>query len=76
MQALGFVVGVIILAVSFLLGFFVLAAILGFGLIAAGVFYVRLWWLRRQMRRRAREESVLETEYRVVRETDKKKRRG
>ena len=67
-QFLGAVFGLFILAASLILGFFLVAAFLGFGLIVALVFYARLWWLRRKLGgRNFGEEDIIETEYRVVR---------
>jgi hypothetical protein len=67
-QALGAVVGLLILAASLILGFFLVAGFLGFGLILALMFYCRLWWLRRKPGgRNLAEEDIIETEYRVVR---------
>lgn len=66
-QLLAFVFGLGILAVAVVLGAFLLAALLGAGLIAAAVFYLRLWWVRRRMARTGEGDSVLETEYTVVR---------
>jgi membrane protein implicated in regulation of membrane protease activity len=48
-----------------LLGFFFLAAALIAGVILAGVVLIRLWWLRRRMRKEA-EARDLTTEYTVV----------
>jgi len=59
----------ILLAVAALalvvLGFFFLAAALIAGVILAGVVLIRLWWLRRRMRKEA-EARYLTTEYTVV----------
>lgn len=67
-QVLGAVFGLLILAASLILGFFLMAGFLGFALIVALVFYARLWWLRRKFGgRNLGEEDIIETEYRVVR---------
>ena len=68
MQLLGAVIGVAVLVVSAIVGAFMLAALLGFVLIVAVAFWLRVWWLRRQMDARARtqDEEVIVAEYRVV----------
>ena len=68
MQLLGAVIGLAVLAASVIVGAFMLAGLLGFVLIVAVVFYLRLWWLRRQMaaHMQADDEDVIVTEYRVV----------
>ena len=67
MQALGFIVGVLVLAASIILGAFLLAALLGLVLIVAVAVYLRLWWLRRRMARGQGDEEIIEAEYRVLR---------
>ena len=44
-----FVVGVTVLAVSFVFGAFILAAVFGFVLLLGLIAIVRAWWLKRQM---------------------------
>ena len=44
-----FVVGVTVLAVSFVFGAFILAAIFGFVLLLVVIGMIRGWWLKRQM---------------------------
>lgn len=44
-----FVVGVTVLAVSFVFGAFILAAVFGFVLLLGLIAIVRGWWLKRQM---------------------------
>ena len=48
-QIIGVVVGVAVLAVSFVFGAVLLTAFLGFALVIALVVVVRAWWLRRKM---------------------------
>ena len=74
MQLLGFVVGLVVLGVSFLLGAFMLAALLGFGLILAVVVAIRLWWLRRQINADAANDEYIDAEYKVVNSSDRGKR--
>jgi hypothetical protein len=66
MQILGFLTGLLVFAATFVLGFFLLAGILGLVLIFGLVVYLRMWWLRRKMVAGAQEDHVLEGEYRVV----------
>ncbi len=66
MQLLGAIVGIAVLATSVILGAFLLAGLIGFVLIVAIVFYLRIWWLRRQMDVHDDEEDIIVTEYRVI----------
>ena len=70
-QVIGLIVGVGVLVVSVVLGAFLLAAFLGFALLVAITLYARFWWLRRQMMR-ARQDEFIETEYRVVDESERR----
>ncbi len=74
MQLIGFVVGLVVLGVSFLLGAFMLAALLGFGLILAVVVAIRLWWLRRQLKAGAANDEYIDAEYKVVNHGDRGER--
>ena len=74
MQLIGFVVGLVVLGVSFLLGAFMLAALLGFGLILAVVVAIRLWWLRRQINAGAANDEYIDAEYKVVNHGDRGER--
>ena len=74
MQVLGFIVGLVILGVSLVLGAFVLAALLGFALIAATIVAVRLWWVKRQIDAAAANDDFIEAEYRVVERRDHQQR--
>ncbi len=68
MQILGFILGLGMLGIAIVLGAFLFAGILGLGLVLAAIVYVRLWWFRRQLRRRSGEnEEFIETEYEVLR---------
>ncbi len=78
LQLAGLVVGAIVTVGAILLGAVVLAFIVGFAVIAGLVLYIRLWWMRRQLRQRrsgprgrGREEppgEIVEVEYTVVEE--------
>ncbi len=70
MQLLGFVVGLVVLGVSLVLGAFVLAALLGFALILAVAAAIRLWWLRRQINADAANDEYIDAEYKVVNRGD------
>ena len=74
MQLAGFVVGLVVLGVSFLLGAFLLAALLGFGLILAVVVAIRLWWVRRQLNVAAANDEYIDAEYKVVNHGDRGER--
>jgi hypothetical protein len=56
--------GVLLLAVLVLGFFFVVAALIA-GAVVAGAILLRLWWLKRQLAKAARDEFIT-TEYRVV----------
>jgi len=71
MQLIGVVGGVILVAVSIILGAFLLAALLGLALLVALVVFARLWWLRRQLGPQTGGDEIIETEYRVIRETNR-----
>ncbi len=58
------VIGVLALALI-VFAFFFLAAALVAGAVLAALFLIRVWWLRRKIRR-AEETSYLTTEYEVV----------
>ncbi len=73
MQVLGFVVGFVALVVAVILGGFLLAALLGFALIAAVVIYARVWWTMRKTQKvpgRGDGDQIIETEYRVIETTE------
>ena len=69
MQALGFVVGVILFIGAALIGGLVLAALVGFALIGGLIVYARVWWLTRKVRRQ-QDDDFVEAEYRVVDSSD------
>ena len=78
LQLAGLVVGAVVAVGAILLGAVVLAFILGFAVIAGLILYVRLWWMRRQLRQRRPDSrgrgggdppgEIVEVEYTVVEE--------
>ena len=77
MQIIGVIVGLVVLAVAVVVGGFVLAAMIGFALIAWLVFYARAWWLMRGVNRDGEQpgagsrggEEIVDAEYRVIETT-------
>ena len=74
MQLVGFVVGLIVLGASIVLGAFMLAALLGFALILAVAVAIRLWWVRRQLSAAAANDDYIDAEYKVVNRGDRRER--
>ena len=78
LQLAGLIVGAIVTVGAILLGAVVLAFIVGFAVIAGLVLYIRLWWMRRQLRQRRSGPrgrgggeppgEIVEVEYTVVEE--------
>jgi len=69
-QIIAFVVGLAVLAVSFVLGAFILATIFGFILVVGLSLTVWLWWLKRKALDPARDVNVLDAEFTVVEDAD------
>lgn len=67
-QALGLIAALAVLAVSIVLGAFLIAAIVGLLFLVGFTAWLRLWWLSRKAARRPGQGEVIEAEYRVVRE--------
>ena len=65
-RVVGFVVGVIVLGLAVFVGAVFLAGLVGFALIGAALFLLRVWWLKRKMERYEREHGDLDGEYTVV----------
>jgi len=69
-QAIAFVVGMAVLAASFVLGAFLLAAFFGFILVTGSIVTVWMWWLRRKAADAYQDDNVLDAEYTVVEDPD------
>jgi membrane protein implicated in regulation of membrane protease activity len=74
-QIIAFVVGIIVLAVSFVFGAFLLTAFFGLLLLVVLIAMVRGWWLRRQMASfdgasdngtRGKSHEVIDGDYTVI----------
>jgi len=65
---LGLIVGIILFIAAVFIGGIVIAALLGFMLLAGLVIYIRIWWLTRKagLRQRRKDESFVEAEYQVI----------
>jgi len=72
-QIVALVVGAAVFAVAIFLGAIFLAGLVGLVLIVGTVFMLRLWWIKRQMERFARENGDLNAEYTVVEESEPRK---
>lgn len=70
-RVVAFVVGAIIFGVAVFVGAIFIAGLVGLILIAAAVIMIRVWWLRRQMDRYAREHGDLSAEYTVIKDDDR-----
>ncbi len=60
------ILGVIIIGVSVVLGFFAFLALSAIILLAASVIGVRAWWAGRQMPKKVKPNGVIEGEFHVV----------
>ncbi len=65
-QALAMVVGIILFIGAAVLGGIVLAALVGFLLVAGLIIYVRVWWVMRKAGLQRRGDSFVEAEDHVV----------
>jgi fatty acid desaturase len=69
-RMIAFVVGLAVLAASFVLGAFLLAALFGFILVMGLIVTVWAWWLKRKAADGCQDDSVLDAEYTVLRDPD------
>jgi predicted lipid-binding transport protein (Tim44 family) len=67
------IIGAFLFAVAVFLGAIFLAGFVGLLVIGSVIFMLRIWWLKRKMERYARENSDLDAEYTVIRESDPRK---
>jgi len=65
-QAFGLMVGIIAFVAAVFVGGIVLAALIGFLLIAGMIIYIRVWWLTRKVGRPRQDKSFVEAEYEVL----------
>ena len=71
-QIVGAILGIGLFAFAVVIGGFLLAGLLGLGLIAWLVISIRIWWLTRKAEeRRDAEAHIVEAEYRVVEMTER-----
>lgn len=87
LQAVYFIVGGVALIGAILMGAVILSVALGLAIIFGLVVFVRVWWLKRQIRRRMQQggqkqeqngpqdPNIIEVEYTVVDERDERERR-
>ncbi len=70
-QAFGLIIGIILFIAAVFIGGIVIAALLGFMLLAGLVIYMRIWWLTRKagLRQRREDKSFVEAEYEVIETT-------
>jgi len=66
LQGLGIFLGLLALMAAVIVGGFLLAALIGVGLIAWLVIYLRIWWLTRKRGKPDRQSDVVEAEYTVI----------
>jgi uncharacterized iron-regulated membrane protein len=81
-QVLWLIGGAVVLVGALIMGVFVLMMLLGLGAVAAAVLAVRVWWVRRKLRRagafdvpgadpaRTADARLIDAEYTVVDERD------
>ena len=67
-RVLAVLAGIAVLVISVFVGAIVIAAAMGFLLLAVLLVTARGWWLRRQMRKYRQQHGDLEAEYTVIEE--------
>jgi len=67
------IIGAVLFGIAVFLGAIFLAGFVGLLLIGSVIFILRIWWFKRKMERYARENSDLDAEYTVIRESDPRK---
>ncbi|MDP7418787.1 MAG: hypothetical protein QF483_02780, partial [Gammaproteobacteria bacterium] len=71
-QLFGLVIGIILFIGAVLLGGVIIAALIGFLLVAGLILYIRIWWLTRKAVRQQQQQqqqgqaSFVEAEYQVI----------
>ncbi len=66
-QLFGLVIGIILFIGAVLLGGVIIAALIGFLLVAGLILYIRIWWLtRKAVRQQQGQASFVEAEYQVI----------
>ena len=70
-QLFGLVIGIILFIGAVLLGGVIIAALIGFLLVAGLILYIRIWWLtrkavRQQQQQQQGQASFVEAEYQVI----------
>ena len=71
-RILAFILGIVIFGAAVFVGAIFIAGLVGLVLIGAVLITARVWWLRRQMDRYAREHGDLSAEYTVIKDEDKR----
>lgn len=69
-RIVAFVVGIGVLVVSLFVGAVFISVVIGLALIMGIVIAIRMWWVKRQMERYAREHGDIEAEYTVIEHTE------
>jgi hypothetical protein len=65
-QGLGIVLGLLGLMAAVIVGGFILAALIGVGLVVWIFIYIRIWWLTRKARKTGGQNNIVEAEYTVI----------
>ena len=70
LQGLGLVLGLLALMGAVIVGGFLLAGLIGVGLIAWLVIYIRIWWMTRKLGTPGGQKDIVEAEYTVITSTE------